>query len=89
MPKRIVRIIRKRVTRALQIEIEFSRIHRYLGRGLGRTLGNTLDLMPLDADLLLKQGKARSKYLNRQLAWRPVFKGVKVRFRLVRQPTAE
>jgi len=38
MPKRIVRILRKRITRALQLEIEFSK--------LGQALDGTFDLMP-------------------------------------------
>jgi uncharacterized membrane protein YoaK (UPF0700 family) len=38
MPKRIVRILRKRITRALQLEIEFSK--------LGQALNGTFDFMP-------------------------------------------
>lgn len=44
MPKRIVRIIRKRITRAMQVEIEFSRVQE----ALDRTLDRTLELVPLD-----------------------------------------
>lgn len=44
MPKRIVRIIRRRITRAMQVEIELSRVQE----ALDRTLDRTLELMPLD-----------------------------------------
>jgi uncharacterized membrane protein YoaK (UPF0700 family) len=42
-------------------------------RGLGRTLGHALALMPLDSRLLMQQGSQRTKYLNRQLAWSLAF----------------
>jgi uncharacterized membrane protein YoaK (UPF0700 family) len=68
-PRGIARIVRRRATRVLKTEMGLSEIQR----GLGRTLDNTMDLMPFDVDLLVKQGTARSKYLNRQLAWSLAF----------------
>jgi uncharacterized membrane protein YoaK (UPF0700 family) len=40
---------------------------------LGRTVDRTLDLLPLDAKLLLKPHGERGKRLNRQLAWSLAF----------------
>jgi uncharacterized membrane protein YoaK (UPF0700 family) len=68
-PRGIARIVRRRATRVLKTEMGLSEIQR----GLGRTLDHTMDLMPFDADLLVKHGTARSKYLNRQLAWSLAF----------------
>jgi uncharacterized membrane protein YoaK (UPF0700 family) len=63
MSHRIVRIIRKRITRALQIEVEFSRIPRDLGRAAGnaawRALDSTLDLTPVDSSRRLARGVHR------------------------------
>ncbi len=67
--KGIARIVHRRAIKVLQTDVSLSEIQR----GLSRTLVNTLDLMPLDADLLVKQGAARSKQLNRQLAWSLAF----------------
>ncbi len=45
MPQRFVRTIRRRITRALQLELEFS----LLPRDVGQALGNALDRVPLQA----------------------------------------
>jgi uncharacterized membrane protein YoaK (UPF0700 family) len=68
-PRSMARIVRRRTTKFLKTDVGFSEIQR----GLGRTLDNTLELMPLDSGLLVKRGAARSKYLNRQLAWSLAF----------------
>lgn len=68
-PRGIIRIVRRRARKVLQTELGFPEIQR----GLRRTLDNTLNLMPLDSRLLLKHGAARSKHLNRQLAWSMAF----------------
>ncbi len=55
MPKRIVRIIRKRITRALQVEIELTRVQQ----ALDRTWDRTLELVPLDDPSRLFQRAGR------------------------------
>lgn len=67
--RRIARIARKRTIRLFQSRVDLKGIPR----GLGRTLDQTLDLMPLDGRLLTQFGAQRSKYLNRQLAWSLAF----------------
>ena len=68
-PKGIARIVRRRATKILKVDVGLAELQR----GLGRTFDNTLELMPFDAELLVKHGAARSKYLNRQLAWSLAF----------------
>jgi uncharacterized membrane protein YoaK (UPF0700 family) len=41
--------------------------------GIGKAIGTTLDLLPLDTKLLTSQGTDRSRMLNRQLAWSMAF----------------
>lgn len=69
IPARMFRLARRQANRALQAKVELSDIPR----GLGRALDTTLDLIPLDSDLLMAQGESRSRRLNRQLAWSLAF----------------
>jgi len=64
-PKGLFKIVKTRARAAMQTDLGLPELHR----GLKRTFHNTLRLMPLDSRLLLRHGPARSKHLNRQLAW--------------------
>jgi uncharacterized membrane protein YoaK (UPF0700 family) len=66
---RYLRVARKRTVRALQGHLSLETVPH----GLGKALGTTLDLLPLDADLLTRHGSDRSQALNRQLAWSMAF----------------
>ena len=66
---RYLRVARKRTLRVLQGHLHFDDVQH----GLGYALDKTLDLLPLDSQLLLTQGADRSKVLNRQLAWSMAF----------------
>lgn len=68
-PKGIARIIRNRTAEVLKTDVGIAEIQR----GLGRILRSTLKAMPMDPGLLVKQGEARSRHLNRQLAWSLAF----------------
>ncbi|MBP1626209.1 MAG: hypothetical protein H6Q00_684 [Holophagaceae bacterium] len=59
-----LRIVQRRLTQALQGNFDLE----HLQQGVQRTSARLLDLAPLDADLLMGRGAARSKFLNRQLA---------------------
>lgn len=59
-----LRIVQRRLTQILQGNFEIGQLHK----GAQRFLGRLLDLIPLDADLLMGRGAARAKFLNRQLA---------------------
>lgn len=69
IPRHMFRLARRQANRALQAKVDLKDIPR----GLGRALDNTLDLIPLDSDLLMAQGEARTRKLNRQLAWSLAF----------------
>ncbi|BDU75783.1 YoaK family protein [Mesoterricola sediminis] len=68
-PRRYLRVARKRTLHFLQGHLD----PRELPENLGKALGKTLDLLPLDAELLTRQGTDRSQALNRQLAWSMAF----------------
>jgi uncharacterized membrane protein YoaK (UPF0700 family) len=68
-PRGIARIIRNRATRVMKTDVGISELQR----GLGRILKSTLKGIPVDPDLLVKQGSERSRHLNRQLAWSLAF----------------
>ncbi len=65
-PRKFLRIARKRTLRTLRGKVD---LHHDLGHALDRTL----DLLPIDAQLLNRRGNERKKYLNRQLAWSLAF----------------
>jgi len=67
--RRLVRIAGKRTLRLLRGQL----LPAGLQHELGRTLDRTLDLLPLDAKLLLEPHGERGKRLNRQLAWSLAF----------------
>lgn len=58
------RIAQRRLTQTLQGDLDLE----HLQQGVQRLLGRCLDLIPLDADLLMGRGAVRAKFLNRQLA---------------------
>ncbi|MBL0313950.1 MAG: DUF1275 domain-containing protein [Holophagaceae bacterium] len=64
--RRILRIARKRTLLALRGKVD-------LQHGIGQTLNKTLDLLPIDSQLLNRRGNERKKYLNRQMAWSMAF----------------
>ena len=66
---RYLRVARKRTLRVLQGHLHLDDVQH----GLGYALDKTLDLLPLDAQLLTKQGSERGKVMNRQLAWSMAF----------------
>ncbi|BDU71641.1 YoaK family protein [Mesoterricola silvestris] len=66
---RYLRVARKRTVRALQGHLNLETVPH----GIGKAIGTTLDLLPLDANLLTKQGPERTQALNRQLAWSMAF----------------
>ena len=66
---RYLRVARKRTLRVLQGHVHLNDVQH----GLGYALDRTLDLLPLDSQLLPTQGADRSKILNRQLAWSMAF----------------
>lgn len=68
-PRLVLRLAKRRATRVFQAKVDLQDIPR----GLGRALDQTLQLMPLDSDLLMAQGEARTRRLNRQLAWSLAF----------------
>lgn len=60
-----LRIVQRRLTQILQGNLDIE----HLQKGTQRFLGRLMDLIPLDADLLMGgAGAARAKFLNRQLA---------------------
>lgn len=67
--ERLVRMVRRRTLQVLRAKVDLGDLHE----GVGRTLDKTLDFIPLDAKLLMRQGQERSKHLNRQLAWTLAF----------------
>lgn len=67
--RKLVRIAGKRTLRLLRGQL----LPAGLQHELGRTLDRTLDLLPLDAKLLLEPHGERGKRLNRQLAWSLAF----------------
>ena len=64
--RRYLRIARKRTLRILRGKVDIQ-------NKIGRTLNKTLDLLPIDAQLLSRRGNARKIYLDRQLAWSLAF----------------
>ena len=64
-PKGLLRIVKRRARTAFRTQVGLPQFQR----SLRRTFNSTLQLIPLDSRLLLKHGPARSKQLNRQLAW--------------------
>lgn len=73
MPKRIVRIIRRRITRAMQVEIELSRVQE----ALDRTLDRTLELVPLDdpGRMFQRAGRRAKVVLKANLDMRKLRRG--------------
>jgi uncharacterized membrane protein YoaK (UPF0700 family) len=67
--RKLVRLAGKRTLRMLRGQV----MPAGLQHELGRTLDRTLDLLPLDAKLLLEPHGERGKRLNRQLAWSLAF----------------
>ena len=67
-PRSLLRIARRQTVRLLRSSLEPQEIERTLRR----TVHQTLDLIPLDARLLMKH-RQRTKRLNRQLAWSLAF----------------
>jgi len=67
-PRSLLRIARRQTVRLLRSSVEPEEIQK----SLRRTVRGTLDLMPLDARLLMKH-RQRSQRLNRQLAWSLAF----------------
>lgn len=65
-PRRYLRVARKRT-------LSFIQGHMDVHHGLGWAVEKTLDLLPLDPQLLTKQGSDRGQLLNRQLAWSMAF----------------
>ncbi|MCE1228555.1 MAG: DUF1275 domain-containing protein [Firmicutes bacterium] len=64
----LLRIARRQTVKLLRSTVEPEEIHKTLKR----TVHGTLELIPLDSQLLLQEQK-RSKSLNRQLAWSLAF----------------
>lgn len=67
-PRSLLRIARRQTVRLLRSSVEPEEIERTLRQ----TVHQTLDLIPLDARLLMKH-RQRTKRLNRQLAWSLAF----------------
>lgn len=70
MPNRIVRIIRKRITRAMQVEIEFARVQQVLDR--------TLEWRPLDdpSRVMQRAGRRAKVVLKANLDVRKLQRGL-------------
>lgn len=72
---RLLHIARRKTIRLLENRIGIHNMHNMqamVEMTLGKTINTTLDLMPLDARLLMRH-KGRSQKLNRQLAWSLAF----------------
>lgn len=67
--KGVATIARDHTGKALQTDVGPAEVYR----ALRRILAATLQGMPWDEGLLVKQGTERSRYLNRQLAWSLAF----------------
>ena len=68
-PQRYLRVASKRTLRLFQGHLGMDGV----SQGIGKAIDTTLDLLPLDSQLLTRQGTDRSKVLNRQLAWSMAF----------------